>query len=157
MLSGMLHKKPYMTRVVISDVQPNMGTWNVYTSAPGQALGGVENELDADGGANVSNILATSYPGNFDPQPASSTTRIPWNARYNYRLGFGSLYRVTNLVLYKDGSVEENQTFEYDQADGLGAHWYYFGFNIDPSNRNFTRSAGSIPTALQAYYPKGIT
>jgi len=153
----MLHKKPYMTYVVISSVQPNMGTWDVYTSAPGQALGGVETELDADGGANVSNILATKYIGVSIPQIASSTTRISWNARYNYRLGFGSLYRVTNLVLYKDGSPEENQIFEYNESNGLGYNWYLFGFNINPFNRNFTRSAGTVPTAPAAYYPKGIT
>ena len=157
MLSAMLHKKPYLTQVSVSDASPNIGSWISYgLGAPGQALGGIEDETDADGGTNIKNLTCLSYPNLSAPQTLRAQgLRIPWNARYNYRLGFGALYEVVNLILFKDGAVGENQTYAVDQSNGLGYAWKHFGFNLDPSNRNLTTSARFASAAI-AYYPKGI-
>ena len=141
MLSGMLHKKPYMTRVVVSDCKPPWPeTWLGWASdvatklgVSGGPMGGVEDELDADGGNCIKYLKPPSLPVDSDPQPLSSDVHIPWNARYNYRLGFGATYELSNVVLYKNGTVTESQTYT---PTSVGLR--HFGFNLDPSNRNET-------------------
>lgn len=155
MLSAMIHKKPYLTRVVINDASPaGDTTWYTYGIAHGTGVGGVENEIDDNGGTKVANITPTTWPSDselmtiYTPASGPGKLHIPWNARYNYRLGFGCLYTVSVINLYKNGSLSETQT--YTQSPGY--RWYHFGFNLDPSNRNY--DSLEIPDSSSRYYPK---
>jgi len=151
MLSSMMHRKPYMTRVIISDAQPSWPQHWLQWALSEAVAGGIETDLGDEGGPNIANLELTRFSDDNEPAPLTTedALRVPWNARYNYRLGFGAMYTISGVVLYKDGFPETNQSYAVGQA----TEWHHFGFNIDPDNRNYSES-GLIAPPFNYYQKK---
>jgi hypothetical protein len=118
----------------------NLGTvqFNV-----GTARAGFEDQTDADGGTNLANLASTSV---ID----LNALGIDWADRYNYRIGGANIYRITEIILYKNGAVTESQTgLTIDSSIG-SAKEGHFGANINPASRGITHSY----TAAGVGYPK---
>lgn len=132
--------------------------------------GGLEDQIDADGGLRVSNYLSAtvvslgSAQGYGQPPTANAyklvynltnsggALSIPWANRYNYRLGFANIYAIGNIRLYADGN---NSTPVETQTVNLGIGMFigliHCGINIDPANRLNT---GSSQGSVLVPYPK---
>lgn len=112
----------------------------------GTARAGFENQTDADGGTNLKNLTSGSV---IDLTSLS----INWSDRYNYRIGGANIYRITEIILYKNGVASESQTSLTLTSNISVSKEGHCGFNINPSSRNITKSE----TAAGVGYPKLIT
>jgi len=141
MLSPMIHRKLYFTKVEVEQVIPAWNnTWLGQATAAGHGgFGGIENDTDDDGGDCIELLKPETFPNDKLPQTIRTDNfRIPWNARYNYRLGFGAIYQMNGINLYKEeeGSPSEIQVY-VREPNGAKKH---FGINVDPDDRNFSES-----------------
>lgn len=111
--------------------------------------GGFEDETDADGGANLQNMVfsSTNPSQTIGVTIDLSADNILWNDRYNYRLGFANVYVIKDIRLFKDGVDSEYQSGD---AYSVGTGQQHIGVNLDPSSRNGTR----VLTGGVTSYPK---
>jgi hypothetical protein len=106
---------------------------------------GFENQTDSDGGTNLKNITASNTLIDL------TSLNIIWDNRYNYRIGGANIYRISEIVLYKNGVATETQSGNIDVGSNIGSlKEGHFGTNINPSSRTTT----GTPTAAGVGYPK---
>jgi len=114
---------------ILTRVDISIKVWGC-TNTP---CGGVEDGITGTGGSAVAYIAKPASVGSLQTVTIDlSSLNISWDDRYNYRLGFSSIYHLQDIKLYKNGVLTETQTGTVFTI----TNWYqHAGANLNPSSR----------------------